>query len=189
MKYLLSVLSVTWILLCGNLSLHAEPTEQALIKGSDLGAFYVTKLGGASDDKVDVDDTICYRCKYGSRPQIIVFTRSSDDSIVKLIRHLDELVKSHEQSQLKAFVNVLGDDKNSASDTAKKLASVSMSKLIPLVVPVDHRAGPAAYKLNAKAKLIVMIAKEGKVDSILSLTSSRELDVKQLDDLVAQVVQ
>jgi hypothetical protein len=34
-----------------------------------------------------------------------------------------------------------------------------------------------------------MIAKEGKVDSILSLTSSRELDVKQLDDLVAQVVQ
>lgn len=189
MKCLSTVLSISWILLGGMPTVLGQQNAQELTKGSDLGAFYVTKIGGAVDDKVNVDETICYRCKYGSRPQIIVFTRSSDDSIVKLIRHLDELVTAHEPSQLKAFVNVLGEDKDSASDTAKKLASVSMAKQIPLVVPVDHRSGPAAYSLNTKAKLIVMIANEGKVDSVLSLSSSRDLDVKRLDDLVAHVVQ
>ena len=49
----------------------------------------------------------------------MIFTRSTDERVVKLIQQLDEQVKTHAEAQLKAFVNVLGADKQAAMDNAR----------------------------------------------------------------------
>lgn len=78
----------------------AEEVKSGLGEGEMIGAFTVTKCAGAEDDQVAVGETLCYRCKNGSRPQVIVFTRSTDEKLVKLVQQLDEQLQKHEDAQL-----------------------------------------------------------------------------------------
>ncbi len=69
--FLGSVLSAA--LFCG-LASAADKAEECLKQGDPIGAFYVTKVAGADEDGVPVGEELCYRCKYGSRPMVMVFT-------------------------------------------------------------------------------------------------------------------
>ena len=46
--------------------------------GEPVGAFTVTKVTGNPDDGVEDGKTLCYRCKMGQRPVVMVFARSAD---------------------------------------------------------------------------------------------------------------
>ena len=47
--------------------------------GERVGAFTVTKVTGNPDDGVEDGKKLCYRCKMGQRPVVMVFARSADD--------------------------------------------------------------------------------------------------------------
>lgn len=158
----------------------AEGIKSGLKEGEHIGAFNVTKCAGAEADKVAVGEKLCYRCKNGARPQVMVFTRSTDEKIVKLAKELDAAVKKHEEAQLRAFVNVLGESKDAASDEAKKLAKTSKAENIPFVVPVEFENGPENYGLNPKAELTIIFANESKVVGNYSVASLKDLEMKQI---------
>ena len=98
-------------------------------QGDRLNAFNVTKVAGATSDGVSEGQNLCYRCKNGSRPQVIVFTRSTDAKVAELVRKLDKAMTKNESSQLRVFVNLLGDDKEDLADEAKKFAASSKAKM------------------------------------------------------------
>ena len=137
--------------------------ESGLQPGKQIGAFYVTKCAGAEEDGVEVGKNLCYRCKNGGRPQIMVFTRNWDQSVAVLVKELDSAVAKHEKQELRAFVNLLGKDKNDLKEAAKKFGETTKAKTIPFVVPNEFKNGPEDYGLNPKAELTVIIAKGGKV--------------------------
>ena len=66
----------------------ADDLKSGLQPGKAIGPFYVTKAAGAKKDGVDVGDNLCYRCKNGRRPQVMVFTRSTDKSVAGLVKQL-----------------------------------------------------------------------------------------------------
>lgn len=176
MKQVLSFAVVMTLAVCG-LSVSAEDIKSGLKAGDSIGAFDVTKCAGAEKDKVAVGDNLCYRCKNGSRPQVMVFTRSTDEKVVALVKQLDEQIKKNEEAQLKAFVNYLGDSKDAASDAAKKLATATKAENIPFVVPNEYENGPEDYGINAKAAITVIMAHEGKVKANYACAKASELDV------------
>jgi hypothetical protein len=155
----------------------AEEVKSGLKVGEDVGAFDVTKLAGAEDDSVKVGQQLCYRCKNGARPQVMVFTRSSDEKVLALVKKLDTELDKNSDKQLRAFVNYMGESKDAAADAAKKLATNSKTTRVPFVVPNEFENGPADYGLNAKAEVTILVAKDGKVTANHAYAKAKDLDV------------
>ncbi len=156
--------------------------------GKRLGAFDVVKCAGAEDDNVEVGKKLCYRCKNGSRPQVIVFTKSTGDEVKKLAKVLDTHVKKFEEEQLRAFVNVLGESKDAATAQAEKLAKATKTEMIPFVVPVEFENGPEDYGLNSKAEVTVVIANNSKIVSSFGFESAKKLDAEAITKAVKKML-
>ena len=156
--------------------------------GDGVGAFYVTKLCGAEDDGVKEGKNLCYRCKNGRRPQVMVFTRSSDAKVADLVKKLDKAVSDNEDSQLRVFVNFMGDSKDDVRETAEKFAAASKAKNIPFVLPNEFENGPDNYGINKKADITIVMAESSKVKASHAVSKAGELDVdaviKDLDKIL-----
>lgn len=162
----------------------ADEPKSGLQAGELIGPFFVTKLSGAEDDGVDIGDNLCYRCKNGGRPQVMVFTRSTDEKVVKLVQALDAAIPKNKAKQLRAFVSCLGEDKSSAKAGAAKLAEATKAKNVPFVLPNEFANGPDDYGINPKAEVTVILAEGGKVKANHAAASGKEL---KIDAIVADL--
>jgi hypothetical protein len=187
MKHL-KVLAIAAVLVCGSTLAMAAEVTSGLKAGEPIGPFNVTKLAGAESDGVKVGNNLCYRCKNGSRPQVMVFTRSADSKVVALVNKLDEHVSKNSDKQLRVFVNYLGDSKDAASEGAKKLAADSKAANVPFVVPNEFENGPEDYGLNAKAEITVMVANEGKVTQSIAFSKASDLDLAAVEKAVEKAL-
>jgi hypothetical protein len=173
------------LLICGGIVVAGE-LKSGLEPGKDIDAFDVVKCAGAIDDGVDVGAQLCYRCKYGSRPMVMVFARTANDELVALTKQLDKAVAKHEKEKLAAFVNLLGEDRDSLEAKAKELGEGNEIKMVPIVVPVEFENGPEVYGINPEADVTVILASNGKVVANHALAEGElnEESVKKIiDDL------
>lgn len=149
--------------LVATVAVAADSASVGLKQGDPIGAFYVTKVAGAEDDGVKAGDELCYRCKYGNRPMVMVFTRKSSDKLAQLVSQLDKAVEKHSDSKLQAFVTVMGEDQAALKSSAKAIAKSAEAKKVPVAVASDNENGPANYRLDPKAEVTVIMATEGQV--------------------------
>ncbi|HEV2968719.1 MAG TPA: hypothetical protein VGY55_01945 [Pirellulales bacterium] len=131
--------------------------------GDLVGAFQVVKAAGAVDDGVSVGDELCYRCRMGNRPVVMVFARSADDSLAGLVKQLDEVVAANKEKKMGSFVSLLGDKPEELKSVAKSFVAKNKIENIPFVVPEENQTGPSEYSINPKADVTVLIYREGKV--------------------------
>lgn len=149
--------------------------------GDSLAAFDVTKVAGAPHDNVEVGKELCYRCKLGNRPVVMVFARKVDSGLTMLTKELDATVAKNSDKKMGSFVNLLGEKTETLTADAKKLAEEAKLANVAVVVPVDHAKGPADYSINPKAQTTVLIYKAGKVvanhstDSALDETAVKKI--------------
>ena len=168
-------------LLAVTTAVSADEIKSGLQPGQSIGAFDVKKCAGASEDGVSVDQTLCYRCKYGMRPMVMVFARSADDSLASVVKQLDSAVAKNSEKQLKAFVNILGEDRKALEATAKDFGSKNNFANVPIVVPEESDNGPENYGINPKAAVTVIVAAGGKVKASHGFTGAPDENaVKQI---------
>lgn len=148
--------------------------------GDSLGAFYVTKVAGAEDDGVEKGQNLCYRCRNGAKPQVVVFTRSTDPKVARLIKRLDKAVAENESSKLRVFVNLLGEDKEALADSATKFAAKSKTKNVPFVVPNEFENGPDDYGINSDAEVTITLASDLGVKATHAVANADDLNIKQV---------
>ncbi len=176
--FVLSLGFVAAVALSGNVS--AEEIQSGPKVGSSLGAFYVTKVAGAEEDGVDQGKNLCYRCRNGAKPQVIVFTRSTDPKVAELVRKLDKAVDTNSSSNLRVFINLLGEDKEDLTETAKSFAEKSKTKNVPFVVPNEFENGPDNYGINAKAAVTITLASDLGVKASHAVADAKDLDVESV---------
>lgn len=176
----LTVATIAVVLIAITSFVKAEEVQSGLQTGEFIGAFYVTKLAGANDDGVEVGKSLCYRCKNGGRPQVMVFTRSAGPKVVDLVKKLDAALKTNRKRQLRAFVNYLGEDKSIAAANAKKLAAAAKAKNVPFVVPNEFENGPDNYGLSSTAEVTIILAGGGKVKANHAVAAAKDLNVKRV---------
>ena len=138
-------------------------TDDGLCKGDSIGAFYVTKVGGAEGDGVEVGESLCYRCRYGGRPMVMVFARKAGSNVEKFVKDLDQAVGEASDADLKGLVTMLGAESETLEKEAKTLTSHTGVKNVPVVVSKDPENGPGSYKLNPTAEITVVIADRSQV--------------------------
>ncbi len=131
--------------------------------GDRVGAFTVTKVAGNANDGVAEGKSLCYRCKMGNRPVVMIFARTADGSLAKLINELEEELKEHEADKLTGFVNMIGADAESLKVAAAKFVKDNGIERFAFVVPEDAENGPGNLNIAPEADLTVVCYKGGKV--------------------------
>jgi hypothetical protein len=163
----------------------AAELKSGLESGKPIGPFDVVKCAGP-DDKVKVGAELCYRCKYGQRPMVMVFSRASDAKVAALVKKLDAAVESNSKKQLAAFVSLLGADRDALEAKAKEFSSKAKLANVPLVVPVEFENGPADYGINPDAEVTIIIAKNSRVTANHAFAKG-DLNDKAIEAVLADV--
>jgi hypothetical protein len=143
-------------------SVFAEVTSGPQV-GDAVGAFLVTKVTGNPDDGVADGKTLCYRCRMGNKPVVMVFARSADETFAKFLKKLEGELEEHADEKLTAFVNMIGTDAESLKQAAADFAAKHDFKRIAFVVPEEVENGPEDFKIAPDADLTVVCYKGGTV--------------------------
>ncbi len=131
---------------------NAADIKSGLQVGDGPPAFTVLDITGPS-----AGQKLCYRCQYSDRPVVSIFARKMDESVVKLVKELDNVVvKNSDDKKMAAFVTVLTNNPDAAEGELKKIADTQQLKRTPLTV-FENNAGPAKYKIDEKAEVTVMM--------------------------------
>lgn len=131
--------------------------------GDSVGAFTVTKVTGNADDGVADGKSLCYRCKMGARPVVMVFARSADEKLAKLLKKLEGELEEHADEKLTGFVNMIGTDADSLKKSAADFVAKHGIKRVAFVVPEDAANGPPEFKIAPDADVTVVCYKGGQV--------------------------
>jgi hypothetical protein len=129
-------------------------------------------------------ETLCYRCRYGSRPVVTIFTREVNDSVTELISKIDKKVGENKDAKMAAFVVVITED---ADKVEKQLAAIAKDKEIknvPLTI-IEGTTGPENYKLSKDAAVTVMMWNEQTV-KVNEAFDKPTLDKKAIEKLVGE---
>lgn len=129
----------------------AGELKSGLECGESPGAFNVKDVTGPNKGK-----SLCYRCAYGQKPTVTIFTRELNDNVTALIKDVDAAVGKNGDQKLSAFVVLLTDDPDAAEPKLAALAKKAGVKNVPLTV-YDGTAGPPAYKIDKNAEVSVMM--------------------------------
>lgn len=155
--------AITMVMACTFAVADDTATDEGLKQGEAIGVFYVTKVAGAEDDEVELGDDLCYRCRYGSSPMVMVFARQTGGKVSQLVKELDEAITANEDAKLKGLLTLLGDDAAALKEDGKKIAAKSGAKKVPVVVAKDTKTGPLSYRLPTNAEVTIVVAKDSQV--------------------------
>lgn len=185
MKLATGLLTLAAVAVMASGTLAAE-LKSGLEPGKNIGAFYVVKCAGSEADGVKIGDNLCYRCKYGTQPMVMVFARTADDNLAKLTKQLSKAVEENSGKRLAAFVNLIGDDEAALQSAAKQFGAKAKADNVPIVVPDEFENGPTDYRINEEADVTVIIATGGKVVASHGV-SKGGLDGKTIAAIIADV--
>lgn len=164
---------------------EAVAADRCLQRGDTVGVFYVTKVAGAEDDGVVPGARLCYRCRYGSRPMVMVFARKTGGRLTELVRRLDTAVSTNRQAKLKGLVTLLGGEVTELKERAADVAQTASVKTVPVVVANEPETGPANYKLPEDAAVTIVVAKDSQVVT----THTYEVDNIDVSTVMTEVQQ
>lgn len=164
------------LLLSAATAVSAGELKSGLQVGAFPGAFNVLDCTGPATGK-----SLCYRCRYGGKPVVTIFTRTLDENVTKLVREVDAKLAANKE--LRAFVVLLTDDPDAAEPQLKKLAETAGIKHVPLTV-FDGEAGPPQYEISSEAGVTVMLWVKSNVKANHAFKAG-ELDAKGVQAVVA----
>ena len=158
----------------------ADEVKSGLTVGDGpVPAFNVRDITGPSKGK-----TLCYRCQYGARPVVTVFTRELTAEVKDLVAKIDEKVGANKDKKMAAFVVVLTEDPDAVEPKIEALAKDSKIKSTPLTI-IEGQAGPDGYKISKDAEVTVIMWVESEV-KVNHAFAKGKLDKKAVDEIVAE---
>lgn len=163
-------------------------TRSSLRQGDSVGVFYVTKVAGADDDGVRPGEQLCYRCRYGSSPMVMVFARRTGGRVTELVKRIDRAVFSNRKRRLKGLVTMMGDSSSAVKAAAGEVAAAAKVEHVPVVVAKEVKTGPLNYKLPADADVTVVVAKDSQVVKTHTFNSEK-VDIAAVMNEVERILE
>ncbi|HPD14816.1 MAG TPA: hypothetical protein PLE19_07695 [Planctomycetota bacterium] len=113
-------------------------------------------------------EKLCYICRYGGRPSVVIFTRTTTGHFVDLVKAVDKFVADHKEQRAAAFAVLLGEDNAANREALTKLAA-DHKLSIPLTIAADGAKGPSAYKLDSACATLALVANKNKVEAAFTV--------------------
>lgn len=148
--------------------------------GEDVPQFYVRAITGPLKGK-----SVCYVCRNGDRPVVMVLARQIDPDLRKLLKQLDGTVDARRAVGLRCFGVFVGSEGRPLAPDIQTLAFDEKLDL-PLTLAVTSSEGPAGQKLHPDAAVTVVLYRELKVIANFAYRAG-ELTPEARETVVRQV--
>src|SRR5262249_38406500 len=123
----------------------------------------------------------CFICETADKPAVVVFARTADDDVAKLVRLLDQAVADNKGAELRAWVTFLNEDQAAYDPVVVAWAKKHAVRNVPLGV-FEDRDGPPAYRLSRDAEVTVLLFTKQKVVANFAFRKG-ELTDPRLDEV------
>jgi hypothetical protein len=117
----------------------------------------------------------------------MIFARKSDDGLASLVKKIDALVAENTDKDLRAFVNLIGEDREALEEQAKAFAEENEIANTPIVVPVEFENGPANFGIHPDAEVTVMLYLQTSVKANHALAAGEIDEEESVEAIVADV--
>ena len=138
-------------------------------EGDRLGTFQVRDCTGPAAGK-----TLCYVCRYGARPMVVIFTRRVADDLGQLAARLDRLIARHRDQRLAAVIVYVGRDTADTEKSLKQLAESHRLAFTPLSIYKDTAVRLSErLRISADDTLVAAFCREGMIRKVLSFDAAQ----------------
>ena len=139
----------------------AGEADAQLVSGRAVGdkvpQFFVRAVTGPLMNK-----SVCYVCRNGDRPVVMVFLRDLVDGTPDLLKQLDRYVDQQRAVGLRGFCVLLSENQRSATSQLQTLAFDNQLSL-PLTVASSQLEAPASQNLHPDAAVTVVLYQDQTV--------------------------
>jgi hypothetical protein len=142
------------------------------------GPFHPLNINGSAAGKKN-----CLYCQNGDHPVAMVFARSVDPSVTKLIKKIDGCTAKHSDCEMGSFVVFLS-DKDGLEKELKDL--VENEKINKTILSIDNPAGPPAYHVSQDADVTVVLYTNHEVKANFAFKKG-ELKDQDISKIVSDV--
>ncbi len=176
------------LVLAGFVAVSAAEKSDKIESGLKLGAFppafNVRDITGP-----EKGETLCYRCKFSSKPVVNIFAREITPELTALIKNVDMQVEKNKDKKMEAFVVFLSDDVDTIEPKIKELAEKNKVK-IPLTL-IEDVAGPEEYHISKDADVTIMmwVDNEVKVNHAFSKGKLKKENIKKVADDTKKILE
>jgi hypothetical protein len=120
------------------------------LSGAKIPSFFVRAVTGPHRNR-----SVCYVCRYGSRPVVMVLLQGVDKNVPDLFKALDKLLDSNRATGLRGFGVLVTDNSSKAVPILQTMAFDEKLR-IPLTAATTAVAGPSCHNLHADAATTVI---------------------------------
>jgi hypothetical protein len=129
--------------------------------------------------------SVCYVCRNGGRPVVMLLLRRVGPEIEPLLRDIDRLVDANRAAGLRSFAVVLCDEPGRAAPEVQTFAFDHKIDT-PLSVATDAVAAPNCQNVHPDAAVTVVLYRQRRVESTFAFRDD-ELNERAYRDVVEQV--
>jgi hypothetical protein len=104
----------------------------------------------------------CFVCETGDKPAVIIFARSPGDALARLVGKINQAVKEHRMSDLRAWVTFLSENQPELEPKLVEWGRRHGVSQLSLGV-FEDLDGPPSYRLNREADVTVLLSVNQKV--------------------------
>lgn len=119
--------------------------------GSTIHQFFVRAVTGPHRNR-----SVCYVCRYGSRPVVMVLIQQTDPKVATLLKAIDALVDDNRISGLRSFGVLVTDESARAVPVLQTLAFDEQIRM-PLTAATTAIAGSGCHNLHEDAATTVIL--------------------------------
>jgi hypothetical protein len=170
------------VIACGVL-VGDEPVAQ-LVSGRAVGErvpqFFVRAVTGPLMNK-----SVCYVCRNGDRPVVMVLMRDVVEGMPALLKELDRCVDQHRAVGLRGFGVLLTENQRSAISRLQTLAFDNQLSL-PLTVASTQLDAPSSQNLHPDAAVTVVLYHDQTVITTHAFRDT-ELTAERITQLMSSV--
>ena len=152
--------------------------------GATIHPFFVRAVTGPHRNR-----SVCYVCRYGSRPVVMVVMQRVDPEIGSLLTELDSVIDKHRVSGLRGF-GVLVTDESSRAVPILQTMAFDEKIHMPLTAATTAIAGSGSHNLHPDAATTIILYRGQKAVETIPLKTGgiTEKEVSRIRDRVIRFV-
>jgi hypothetical protein len=159
-------------------SAFADPCQSGLQPGQRPGPYAFLVAVGQQRGQAH-----CFICETADRPAVIVFARSTNDQLGKLLTQLDKAVIHNKKAELRSWVTFLSDSQPTMEPKVIEFARKYGLSQIAMGI-FEDMSGPPSYRINKDADVTVLLAVNQKVAANFAFRTG-ELTDEKMKEIVA----
>jgi hypothetical protein len=155
----------------------AVPLQSGLKVGDKVQTFYVRAITGPLKNK-----SVCYVCRNGDRPVVMIFIRQITPELKKLLKGIDAEIDAHRAAGLRGFGVFLAGEGNELLPQVQTLAFDEKINL-PLTIAAAPSDGSAGGTIHPDAAVTVILYRDMTVTANFAYRAD-ELQDREIEKIL-----